>query len=85
MLADEKLQGVPFLVFADKQDLPNALSVDEVKDRLALNEIDDRDWKILGSGAVTGMGLWEGLITIIEELVQNSPVTEHYWVQNCFN
>ena len=65
MLADEQLQGVPFLVFANKQDLPNALSVDEVKDRLALNEIDDRDWKIMGSSAITGERLYEGLDWIL--------------------
>ena len=64
MLADEAVQGVPLLVLANKQDLidlPNTVSVDEVKDRLALNDINDREWKIMGSCAITGEGLWEGL------------------------
>ena len=65
MLADEQLQGVPLLVLANKQDLPNALSVDEVEDRLALNDINDRDWKIMGSCAITGEGLYEGLDWIL--------------------
>ena len=69
MLADELLQGVPLLVLANKQDLPNALSVDEVEDRLALNEIHDRDWKIIGSVAVTGKGLYEGLDWIVGDVV----------------
>jgi len=36
LLIEEKLQGVPLIVFANKQDLLNALSVDEIRDTLRL-------------------------------------------------
>jgi ADP-ribosylation factor protein 1 len=48
------------LIFANKQDLPNAMSVDEVANRLELGEITN-NWHIQGSVAESGEGLREGL------------------------
>jgi len=44
MLAEEELKSSTFLVMANKQDLPNAMSVQEVTERLDLNKITDRLW-----------------------------------------
>jgi len=44
MLAEEELKSSTFLVMANKQDLPNAMSVQEVTERLDLNKITDRPW-----------------------------------------
>ena len=38
-LAEEELKSAIFLVMANKQDLPNAMSVEEVTEKLALNSI----------------------------------------------
>ena len=48
------------LVFANKQDLPNALKVEEVKIRMRLGKL-KLIWHIEGSCATTGDGLYEGL------------------------
>jgi len=61
MLAEDELRDVPVLVFANKQDLPNAMKVQEVTERLGLNKLRNRQWYIQGAAAPTGDGLYEGL------------------------
>ena len=43
MLDENELQGVPLLVFANKQDLPNAMTPEEVTDKLGLEEIEKNE------------------------------------------
>ena len=61
MLADDLLKNSVLLVLANKQDLPNAMSVDEISQRLKLNTLRNREWYVQGSCAHTGDGLYEGL------------------------
>ena len=61
VLGEDELRNVPLLVFANKQDLPNAMSVNEITEKLGLNEIRDRKWWIQVCCATTGDGLYEGL------------------------
>uniref|UniRef100_A0A6A7GDM7 Adp-ribosylation factor n=1 Tax=Hirondellea gigas TaxID=1518452 RepID=A0A6A7GDM7_9CRUS len=61
LLQDEQLRGAVLLVMANKQDLPNAVSVSKVAERLQLNQIRHRPWFIQGTSAKTGEGLYEGL------------------------
>jgi hypothetical protein len=44
-IKDDQIVGVPLLVFANKQDLPNSLKVSEIVDRLGLNDIKGRPWR----------------------------------------
>lgn len=46
LLVDDKLAGVPILVFANKQDLELAMPADEIEETLHLSEINDRAWNI---------------------------------------
>lgn len=68
LLEEEKLSGVPLLIFANKQDLLNALSPVEVTAGLNLHSIRDRQWQIMGCSAKNGDGLKEGIEFIISEL-----------------
>merc|ERR1739842_136036 len=61
MLAEDELRDAVVLVFANKQDLPNAMSVNEVTERLGLNQLRNRQWYIQSTCATTGDGLYEGL------------------------
>jgi small GTP-binding protein len=61
MLAEDELRDAVLLVFANKQDLPNAMSVAEVTERLGLNQLRNRKWYIQATCATTGDGLYEGL------------------------
>ena len=60
LLSDEKLQGVPLIVFANKQDLLNALSIEEIRDTLHLKNISDRKWTCHSCSSKTGDGIEEG-------------------------
>jgi len=61
MLAEDELRDAVLLIFCNKQDLPNAMSVNEVTNRLGLNQIRNRQWYIQATCATTGDGLYEGL------------------------
>ena len=51
----------PVLFFANKCDLPHALSADEVKELLMLDELRARAYHVQPSCASSGEGLWQGL------------------------
>lgn len=61
ILASEELRGVPLLVFANKQDLPNAIEASQLANRLGLVALRDRQWYIQACSATSGDGLYEGL------------------------
>jgi len=61
LLQEDELKDAILLVFANKQDLPGALSVDDVSGKLKLNTIRSRSWFIQGCCATDGTGLYEGL------------------------
>merc|ERR1711904_344620 len=61
MLVDEDMNDAVLLVFANKQDLPNAMSTDDVVEKLGLHSIKGRPWFVQSTCATTGDGLYEGL------------------------
>ena len=56
LLAEEGLQKVPLLVYANKQDLTFALEAEEILSKLNLAEIQDRTWNIQACSALTKEG-----------------------------
>nr|CCM17979.1 ADP-ribosylation factor, putative [Leishmania guyanensis] len=61
ILAEEELRNAVLLVFANKQDLPNALTTTQVTEKLGLQSVRNRRWYIQGCCATTAQGLYEGL------------------------
>merc|ERR1711936_956029 len=61
MLAEDELRDAVLLVFANKQDLPNAMNAAEITDKLGLHGMRNRNWYIQATCATTGDGLYEGL------------------------
>jgi len=61
LLAEDKLAGIPLLIFANKQDLLQAVPANEISDHLKLSNIRDRTWTIQACSAKTGEGLQEGM------------------------
>lgn len=57
LLSEEKLFGVPILVYANKQDLINAVSASELAEELHLVAIRDRAWQIQACSGTSGEGL----------------------------
>lgn len=61
LLENEDLASTPILVFANKQDLKDAMNVEEITQSLSLHSIRSHDWHIQACCALTGKGLKEGL------------------------
>ncbi|PIO65630.1 ADP-ribosylation factor family protein [Teladorsagia circumcincta] len=61
LVQDTELHDAVLLVFANKQDMPNALNATEVSKALDMHSIRDREWYVQTSNAITGEGLVEGL------------------------
>ena len=61
MLNEDELRDALLLVFANKQDLPNAMNAAEITDKLGLQSLRQRNWYIQATCATTGDGLYEGL------------------------
>ncbi|OAF71001.1 ADP-ribosylation factor-like protein 3 [Intoshia linei] len=57
LLEEEKLSGVPVLVFANKQDLDGADTPDIIAESLELHTIRDHNWQIQPCSAITKEGL----------------------------
>ncbi|XP_029009854.1 ADP-ribosylation factor 4-like [Betta splendens] len=68
MLLEDELKDAVLLVFANKQDLPNALSVSELTDKLGLHALRNKTWHIESTCATQGTGLYEGLDWLSKEL-----------------
>lgn len=61
MLNEDELRDALLLVFANKQDLPNAMNAAEITEKLGLQSIRQRAWYIQATCATSGDGLYEGL------------------------
>ncbi|XP_039281602.1 ADP-ribosylation factor-like protein 2 [Nilaparvata lugens] len=68
LLHEEKLAGATLLVFANKQDLPGALTAEEIRDVMNLNNIKTHHWIIIKSSAVTGENLLKGIDWLIDDI-----------------
>ena len=70
VLKDEGLaQGVPVAVFANKQDLHNAMTSAQMQVELGLVDLEERKWFIQEMSAASGIGVNEGL-TKMADLVK---------------
>jgi ADP-ribosylation factor protein 1 len=70
MLSEDELRDAVLLVFANKQDLPNALSVNQLESELGLNTHRSRKSRIQATCATTGDGLYEGLDWLSENVAK---------------
>merc|ERR1712032_237231 len=61
MLNEDEMRDAVLLVFANKQDLPNAMTAAEVTEKVGLHNLRNRQWYIQSACATTGDGLYEGL------------------------
>jgi ADP-ribosylation factor 1/2 len=71
MLSEDELKDAVLLVFANKQDLPNAMAAAEVTDKLGLHALKQRHWYIQSACAPSGEGLYEGLDWLSANIAKN--------------
>jgi ADP-ribosylation factor protein 1 len=61
MIREDELRDAAVVVIANKQDLPNAMPVAEVADKMGLYGLRQQKWHIQATVATTGEGLYEAL------------------------
>nr|XP_020747457.1 ADP-ribosylation factor-like protein 2 isoform X1 [Odocoileus virginianus texanus] len=68
LLVEERLAGATLLIFANKQDLPGALSSNAIREALELDSIRSHHWCIQGCSAVTGENLLPGIDWLLDDI-----------------
>lgn len=71
LVGSAQINGAPILIFANKQDLPNALAPVEVTTKLSLHNLNSRHlWYLQPTSAVCGDGIVEGLRVLSDMIAQ---------------
>lgn len=70
LLMDDNLSKAVFLVFANKQDLPDAMTEAEIINKLKLGEIKKHAWHIQKCSVLNGEGIEEGLEWLYSKLTE---------------
>uniref|UniRef100_A0A2K5YEJ3 ADP ribosylation factor 4 n=1 Tax=Mandrillus leucophaeus TaxID=9568 RepID=A0A2K5YEJ3_MANLE len=68
MLLVDDLRDAVLLLFANEQDLPNAMAISKIIDKLGLQSLRNRTWYVQATCATQGTGLYEGLDGLSNEL-----------------
>jgi len=72
LLRHQGLEDVPFLMFMNKQDLPQAQPRDIIQTFFNINDIETgRDFKLQSLTALTGDGIQDGIVWLVETLKKN--------------
>ncbi|XP_047162696.1 ADP-ribosylation factor-related protein 1 [Vigna umbellata] len=75
VLRHEDLQGAPLLILANKQDLPEAVSAEELARYLDLKKLDERVYMFEAVSAYDGIGIRESAEWLVE-VMERSKRTE---------
>lgn len=68
LMNEDELRDSILLVYANKQDMPEAKSVQEVAEELGLQELQNRVWYIQACSASSGDGLTDGLDWLVSKM-----------------
>merc|ERR1711916_364944 len=71
LLQAAELRNAVVLIYANKQDLPNALPVANVTERLKLSHVYGKQWHVQSANSLQGDGLIEGLDWVSNALKNN--------------
>lgn len=75
LMRENDLSDTPILIFANKQDLPGALSAEDVAIRLDLISLKSRQWLVQACSAKTGAGVSEGLEWVSHTLTERTKTS----------
>lgn len=68
LLSEDKLTGVPVMIYANKQDLLNASPASEIAEQLSLHLIRDRKWQIQPCSATKNEGVKDGMDWVLQNV-----------------
>ena len=63
-----ELESIPVLIYANKQDLPNAQKVYKIAENIELNKVKTHPYYIQPCNALNGNGIYEGLEWLCKEM-----------------
>ena len=69
VIANQNLKNAVILIFANKQDLPGAKSINKIIDEYELNKIKNHIWHVQPCSAIKGDGLVNGIKWLSDQLV----------------
>ena len=74
MINEDELKELPVLIFANKQDLPNCCTLDEMKEKLNLTKLDrtNRRWHLQPSSVMEKKGIDEGFKWLADAIKSDS-------------
>ena len=61
ILESDEMTGVPLVILANKQDLPQAASPADLSVKLGLDKVRNKKWHIQGTSAISGEGVYEAM------------------------
>eukprot|EP00921_Rhytidocystis_pertsovi_P000384 GHVQ01000757.1.p1 GENE.GHVQ01000757.1~~GHVQ01000757.1.p1 ORF type:complete len:186 (+),score=18.73 GHVQ01000757.1:435-992(+) len=71
LMKEERLSGASLLIFVNKQDLPGAMTADEVHEILELSKLSSsRHWSVRSCSAVTGQGMLSGIDWLVTDIAK---------------
>ncbi|KAI8068136.1 ADP-ribosylation factor family-domain-containing protein [Gilbertella persicaria] len=76
LLQEERLAGATLLVFANKQDIAGALTEQEIRMALGLDDIKSHHWAIFACSAVTGDSLLKGMDWVVQDVASRIYMLE---------
>ncbi|KAJ0549275.1 putative small GTPase superfamily, ARF/SAR type, P-loop containing nucleoside triphosphate hydrolase [Helianthus annuus] len=71
-VVEDELRDVVLLMFANKQDLPNAMNAAEITDKLGLHSLRQHYWYIQITCATFREGLYEGLDRLFNNIANKA-------------
>ncbi|CAF1167484.1 unnamed protein product [Adineta steineri] len=77
IVTDESMSSVPFVIIANKSDLPTAIKPSELIEHLSLHSISRRRWYIQSACAVNGEGLVEAMQQLSNMIKENRKLTHN--------
>ncbi|XP_075702702.1 uncharacterized protein LOC142666514 [Rhinoderma darwinii] len=81
IMENNEMRGVPFVVMANKQDLPGARKPMELAESLGLTKMKGHQWHVQGCCAASGDGLVEGL-EVLTNLVKQFQKNKQFFSTN---
>jgi signal recognition particle receptor subunit beta len=70
ILSEDEMRGATILILGNKQDLPRAMTGEEITEKLGLRSLARHRWFVQPCCAANGEGLYEGLEWLSNQLAK---------------
>ncbi|GIX64072.1 ADP-ribosylation factor-like protein 2, variant 2 [Babesia caballi] len=79
LLSQDQMAQCTLLVFANKQDVPGALSVQDIQEQLGLTQVaSERSWRIHGCSGVHGEGVVDGFAWLVNDVARRIYTQDYH-------